>query len=148
MLKLYEIEPKKLFQSGSINEPADVISLALQGIDAIFDLSGFFDPSIIAILPFTYFHHLILDLPVPPPAYILATFSRAAHSLITGGHKVLTHCTMGKNRSSLLTGIILHLLHPDWTGDAIVMAIKLAVPGSLTNKTFERILLEIGGNNR
>lgn len=143
MLNLYEIEPGKLYQSAAITDTRDVFLIALKGIDAIFDLSGFFDPSLIAALPITYFHHLFYDLPLPPRTDVLAVFAFAAKLLIDDGHKVLIHCTMGRNRSSLLTGSILHLIHPDWAGAAIVDTIKHNVPEAITNKTFEKILINL-----
>lgn len=143
MLTLYQVEPEKLYQSPAIKETQEVFLIALKGIDVIFDLSALFDPYLIAVLPFTYVHQLILDLPLTPDMNTLRILAITAHHLIHSGRKVLTHCTMGRNRSSLLNGLILQLLHPDWSGRSIVDTIKRAVPDSLTNKTFEHILLDI-----
>jgi protein-tyrosine phosphatase len=58
--------------------------------------------------------------------------------LISEGHKVLAHCTMGFNRSALMAGLILTKLGYD--GPAAVARLRERRPGALYNERFAEYL--------
>jgi protein-tyrosine phosphatase len=64
-----------------------------------------------------------------------------AASLIRAGHRVLTHCKLGFNRSGLVAGLILTLL--GMTGNAAVSRIRERRPGALYNDRFAQYLLDL-----
>ncbi|HXH37612.1 MAG TPA: hypothetical protein VNN08_03215, partial [Thermoanaerobaculia bacterium] len=69
----------------------------------------------------------------PDPARLEAVALLGAH-LIESGHRVLSHCGMGFNRSALIAGVILHKLGME--GPAIVERLRERRPGALFNEVF------------
>ena len=55
------------------------------------------------------------------------------------GHKVLSHCGMGFNRSALVAGLILNYL--GMPGEETVAHLRQKRPGALFNLTFAEYLL-------
>ncbi|HEY2431569.1 MAG TPA: hypothetical protein VGI12_02775, partial [Vicinamibacterales bacterium] len=55
--------------------------------------------------------------------------------LIRSGHRVLSHCGMGFNRSALVAGRILHHLG-GMSGPAVVERLRERRPGALFNDVF------------
>src|SRR5262249_11399189 len=79
-------------------------------IAVIIDLEGGLDeciPTMPGSCLYVYFP--IYDEELPDPARLDAVAMMGAH-LIKNGHRVLSHCGMGFNRSALVAGRILHYL--------------------------------------
>jgi protein-tyrosine phosphatase len=69
--------------------------------------------------------------------------ARMAASLIADGHKVLSHCGMGFNRSALMAGLILMYLGME--GSEAVALLRHKRPGALFNEVFADYLLNLRG---
>jgi protein-tyrosine phosphatase len=72
----------------------------------------------------------------------LRAIARLAASLIGDGHRVLSHCGMGFNRSALMAGLI--LVDLGMTGTQAVARIRERRPGALFNAGFELFLESLG----
>ncbi len=110
-----------------------------RGIMAIFDLDDDLDvgiPQIPNQLLYVYFP--FEDRPELPDLVRLHHLARLAAQLISDGHKVLSHCGMGHNRSALLAGVTLTYLGMD--GKDAVKLIRERRPGALYNKVFSEYL--------
>ena len=84
------------------------------GIDTVIDLEGG------------------LDVGVPTvPNQVLYTLGA---TLVGQGHRVLSHCGMGFNRSALVAGLILHKL--GMPGPAVVARLRERRAGALFNERF------------
>ncbi len=106
-----------------------------RGIMAVFDLDDDLDvgiPSIPNQLLYVYFP--FDDRPELPDLTRLHHLARLGANLIGDGHKVLSHCGMGHNRSALLAGVILTYLGME--GKDAVTLIRQRRPGALYNKVF------------
>src|SRR5438552_17871489 len=75
--------------------------LSTAGIDTVIDLEGGLDAGV-PTLPneCLYIYFPIYDEALPPPAKLEGIARLGAH-LIRSGHRVLSHCSMGFNRSAL-----------------------------------------------
>ena len=127
-----------LFISPAID---DWESLSAQGIDAIIDLEGGFDECI-PTKPGSclYIYFPIYDEELPNAVRLDAVALLGAH-LVRSGHRVLSHCGMGFNRSALVAGRILHKL--GMPGDLVVRRLRERRPGALFNDAFAQHLLEL-----
>jgi protein-tyrosine phosphatase len=117
--------------------------IAPHGIDVVIDLDGGLD----ACIPtqtnnclYIYFPFDDDDQSLPNMTKLHAVASLAAE-LIRVGHRVLTHCNMGFNRSGLVAGLILTTL--GMPGDAAVSRIRARRPGALYNERFAQYLLDL-----
>jgi Predicted protein-tyrosine phosphatase len=120
-----------LFISPAITDWA---SVAAHSIDAVIDMEGGLDdciPTIPDSCLYVYFP--IYDEDLPNPARLEAVSLLGAH-LVRSGHRVLSHCGMGFNRSALIASLILHKLGMD--GPAIVERLRARRPGALFNEVF------------
>jgi len=139
-LRIYEIIPGLIYQSPALTEWAPI---ANRGINIIVDLEGGLDNIIPRVSPesLLYICYPIIDgdLPRIDTMWKIAEF--CANLIRWENKKLLSHCAAGINRSSLMNGMILHKLFPEWSGRKIVETIKKGRPGALTNKNFERFLL-------
>ena len=111
------------------------------GIDTVIDLEGGLDECI----PTTpdrclYVYFPIYDEELPNLRKLEAVAALGA-SLIEGGHRVLSHCGMGFNRSALVAGRILNRL--GMPGREVVERIRDRRPGALFNEVFARHLLDL-----
>jgi protein-tyrosine phosphatase len=109
-------------------------SVAAQGIDVVIDLEGGLDdciPTAPASVLYVYFP--IYDEELPDLARLEAVSLLGAH-LVRNGHRVLSHCGMGFNRSALIASLILHKLGMD--GPSIVERLRARRPGALFNEVF------------
>jgi protein-tyrosine phosphatase len=122
-----------LFISPAITDWASVAS---HGIDVVIDLEGGLDECIPTV-PDTclYVYFPIYDEDLPDRARLEAVSLLGAH-LVRNGHRVLSHCGMGFNRSALIASLILHKLGMD--GPAIVERLRARRPGALFNEVFAR----------
>jgi hypothetical protein len=109
-------------------------TVANAGIDAVFDMEGGLDqciPSAPGACLYVYFP--IFDEELPDLSRLEGIATLGAH-LIRSGHRVLSHCGMGFNRSALVAGRILHQL--GMPGPEIVQRLRDRRPGALFNDVF------------
>jgi len=123
----------QLYISGDIDNWGFI---APHDIDVVIDLDGGLD----ACIPTQTNHCLYVYFPFDdddqllPNVKKLQAIADMAASLIREGHRVLTHCSMGFNRSGLVAGLILKSL--GMPGDAAVTRIRERRPGALYNDRF------------
>ena len=65
--------------------------------------------------------------------------ARLGATLVEAGHRVLSHCGMGFNRSALVAGLILSYMGVP--GEETVKLLRQKRPGALFNQTFAEYLL-------
>lgn len=121
----------RLFISPDID---DWTPLEAQQITAVFDLDDCLDigvPTVPGGLMYTYFPFDDKDLPDMQRLHAIA---RMGARLIREGHKVLSHCGMGHNRSALLAGLI--LTYSGMSGKEAVELIRSRRQGALYNKVY------------
>jgi protein-tyrosine phosphatase len=107
-------------------------------ITAVIDLDGDLDigvPTIPNHILYIYFPIYDLDLPDLAKLHGIA---RLGAGLVESGHRVLSHCGMGYNRSALVAGLILNHLGMD--GATVVNHLRERRPGALFNETFAEYL--------
>ena len=135
-VNFYRVDEKgQLFISPAIREWAPLADL---GIDTVIDLDAGLDECI----PTTpegclYIYFPIYDEDLPKLSRLEAVGNLGAQ-LIRNGHRVLSHCGMGFNRSALVAGVILHKL--GIPGKEIVTRIRERRPGALFNEVFASYL--------
>lgn len=130
--KLYQVDDDGcLFISPIIKDWSIVSSY---GIDTVIDLEGGLDDCIpSAPNGCLYIYFPIYDEALPDLEKLEAIVRMGAH-LVSNGHRVLSHCGMGFNRSALVAGRILHRL--GMPGDAAVTRLRERRPGALFNDVF------------
>jgi hypothetical protein len=116
--------------------------LAAHGIDTVIDLEGGLDDCI-PTLPNSclYVYFPIYDEELPDLRKLEAVAALGAH-LVEAGHRVLSHCGMGFNRSALVAGRILHRL--GMPGPRAVEQIRERRAGALFNEVFAEHLRGLG----
>lgn len=105
-----------------------------RGINAVIDLEGGLDeciPSVPNACLYVYFP--IYDEHLPDPVRLEAVASLGAH-LVRNGHRVLSHCGMGFNRSALIAGLIMNKL--GMPGESVLSRLRKRRPGALFNDVF------------
>jgi hypothetical protein len=104
------------------------------GVDTVIDLEGGLDDCI-PTLPNSclYVYFPIFDEDLPDLHKLEGIAALGAH-LVGNGHRVLSHCGMGYNRSALVAGRILHRL--GMSGETVVARLRERRPGALFNETF------------
>jgi protein-tyrosine phosphatase len=110
-------------------------------ITVIIDLEGELDhgvPTIPNHILYVYFPIYDEDLPDIPK---LLAVARMGSALIKSGHRVLSHCGMGFNRSALVAGLI--LMDLGMSGPEVVTHLRSKRPGALFNDVFARYLEEL-----
>ena len=132
LTKLHPIDDADmLFISPVIHDWSIITS---HGIDTVLDMEGGIDDCIpTAPNGCLYVYFPIYDEELPNLAKLGAVASLGAH-LIENGHRVLSHCGMGYNRSALVAGSILHRL--GMRGPDIVDRLRERRPGALFNEVF------------
>ena len=137
--KLYQVDASgNLFISPVIKDWSVVASY---GIDTVIDLEGGLDECIPTVPNgCLYVYFPIYDEDLPDLNKLEAVVSLGAH-LVANGHRVLTHCGMGFNRSALVAGRILHRL--GLPGTRVVELLRERRPGALFNETFASHLLAL-----
>lgn len=108
------------------------------GVDVVIDLEGGLDhgvPTAPGSILYVYFP--IYDEELPNLAK-LRGLGRLGASLIHDGHRLLSHCGMGYNRSALMAGVILHEL--GLGGPQIVSRLRERRTGALFNDRFREYL--------
>ncbi len=137
-MEIFEIVPG-LYQSTKIDDPDLFLSY---GFDTVIDLEGGFDKILSGWnLSGSYLYWHIFDLPWLPNEIRLWNVARYGLYSWRQKEKVLTHCSMGRNRSGLVVGCILGL--DGMKGLEIVKLIQEKRPGSLTNTIFREFLSKL-----
>lgn len=135
-MQLFQVDDAgHLFISPAIR---DWRALERHGIDTVIDLEGELDPGV-PTLPnqCLYIYFPIGDEDLPSLAK-LQSVGRLGASLVQSGHRVLSHCLMGYNRSALVAGLILCEL--GLTGPQAVARLRERRTGALFNDTFAAYL--------
>ena len=131
-MDLFQVDDEgRLFISPVIE---DWDEIAHHEIDVVIDLDGGLDqciPNAPGSCLYVYFP--IYDEELPDAARLDAVALMGAH-LVRTGHRVLSHCGMGFNRSALVAGRILH--HLGMPGHEIVDRLRERRPGALFNEVF------------
>jgi len=137
-MELFQIDDDgRLFISPAIDEWDGT---ACRGIDVVIDLEGGLDVGV----PTESDHTLYVYFPISddnerlPPLAKLRAIARLGASLIADGHRVLSHCGMGYNRSALVAGLI--LVELGMPGAVAVDRIRERRPGALYNEGFATFL--------
>jgi len=108
-------------------------------ITVVIDLEGDLDhgvPTIPNHILYVYFPIYDEDL---PDAAKLHAVAHLGASLVKSGHRVLSHCGMGFNRSALVAGLI--LMHMGLSGEETVQVLRQKRPGALFNERFAEYLV-------
>lgn len=103
-------------------------------ITVVIDLEGELDhgvPTIPNHILYVYFP--IYDEDLPDMAKLIAV-ARLGAALVRSGHRVLSHCGMGFNRSALVAGLI--LMDMGMSGPEVVRHLRQKRPGALFNEVF------------
>jgi protein-tyrosine phosphatase len=142
-MELFQVDDAgKLFISPSIS---DWELLNSHQVDTIIDLDGDIDEGVPTIPNrYLYIYFPIFDEDLPNLTKLDAIGHLGAQ-LVTTGHRVLSHCGMGFNRSALLAGVILHKL--GMAGPQVVQRLRERRPGALFNECFAEYLESLGGTN-
>lgn len=127
-----------LYLSPAIDDWAEIHRL---GITAVFDLEEGIDagvPTVPGGVLYIYFH--FSDEGLPDMRRLRGLADLGAY-LCRTGHRVLVHCTMGLNRSALLTGKILYRL--GMRGPDVVERLRERRPGALYNEVYASYLTDL-----
>ncbi len=120
-------------------------TLEAHGIDTVIDLEGGLDHGVPTVPnQCLYIYFPIYDEDLPSLAK-LHGIGRLGASLIQSGHRVLSHCGMGFNRSALVAGLILCEL--GLTGPQAVARLRERRTGALFNDTFASYLNAYAGRS-
>jgi len=130
--KLVQVDDQgHLFISPAISDWTIVSSY---GIDTVIDLEGGLDDCIPTVPNHClYIYFPIYDEDLPNLNKLEAVVSLGAQ-LVGSGHRVLSHCGLGFNRSALVAGRILHRL--GMPGPAVYERLRERRPGALFNDVF------------
>lgn len=112
-------------------------------ITVVIDLEGELDhgvPTIPNHILYVYFP--IYDEDLPDMAKLIAV-ARLGAALVRSGHRVLSHCGMGFNRSALVAGLI--LMDMGMSGPEVVRHLRQKRPGALFNEVFANYLEGLDG---
>jgi hypothetical protein len=130
--KLYQVDDHgHLYISPVITDWQIVSSY---GVDTVLDMEGGIDECIPTVPNgCLYVYFPIYDEQLPDLQKLEAVASLGAH-LVANGHRVLSHCGMGFNRSALVAGRIMHRL--GMRGPEVVSRLRERRPGALFNEVF------------
>jgi hypothetical protein len=133
-------EEGRLFISPAIH---DWSPLAEHGIDTVIDLEGGLDHCIPTVPnQVLYLYYPIFDEELPNLDKLLAV-ARLGADLVRSGHRVLSHCGMGFNRSALVAGLVMVRL--GMSGEEAVRRLRSCRPGALFNERFAAYLEGLAG---
>ena len=141
-MELFQVDDSgQLFISPSINEVTDWEVLGRYQVDTVIDLDGDLDvgvPTRPNNCLYIYFPIWDEDL---PNLNKLDAIGNLGANIIRSGHRVLSHCGMGYNRSALIAGVILNKL--GMPGPHAVERLRERRPGALFNDCFAEYLLSL-----
>jgi hypothetical protein len=137
-MDLFQVDDHaRLFISPAIDCWDDV---AKYEIDTVIDLEGGLDTCI----PTLCNHCLYIYFPIDddneqlPNMIKLRAIARLGATLVAEGHRVLSHCGMGYNRSAFVAGLI--MIEMGMPGSDVVARLREARPGALFNDGFAACL--------
>jgi len=110
-------------------------------ISAVIDMDGDLDigvPTVPNHMLYIYFPIFDEDLPDLEKLHAVA---RMGAGLIKSGHRLLSHCGMGFNRSALMAGLI--MIYLGRAGPDVVELIRQRRPGALFNENFVSYLMSL-----
>ncbi len=141
-MKFPQIIPNLYMRPQFHSQKTKLESLQAEGIDVVVCLQQQPDPDL-ENLPWLHYVHVPLfdSRTRPVPAEVTRIAIKVMDYLGTG-HKVLVHCTGGRNRSGVVVGEVLWLMH-GWNSDKIIETIRAVRPKALTNETFVQYLRDI-----
>lgn len=148
-MKLHEIVPGHLYQRGrSDHLDPDVkrSELELHDIDYVINLWSRPDPAFVDVPGLTYINYPIPDgvKLTPTKLQMLASLAAgAAYHINASGKAVLVQCHAGRNRSGLVSALIVKELN-GCSGSAALDYVRKARPGAVDNPFFEAFLQAIG----
>lgn len=126
----------QLFLSGSIEDWKAVHD---KGISVVIDLEGDVDHGVpTAADQFLYVYLPIHDGDLPNLDRLRAVGALGAE-LVAKGHRVLSHCGMGLNRSALVAALV--MMRGGMSARAAVDQLRERRPGALFNEVFANWLL-------
>ena len=138
--RLYQVDDAGCLYISPVITDWSIVSS--HGVDTVIDLEGGLDECIpVSPNGCLYVYFPIYDEELPDLQKLEAVVSLGAH-LVANGHRVLSHCGMGFNRSALVAGRILHRL--GMPGHAVVERLRERRPGALFNDVFEAHLRSLG----
>jgi hypothetical protein len=115
-------------------------ALERYAIDTVIDLEGDLD----GCIPTTSNQCLYIYFPIDddneqlPNMIKLRAIARLGATLIAEGHRVLSHCGMGFNRSAFVAGLI--MIEMGMSGPDVVARLRERRPGALFNEAFAACL--------
>jgi protein-tyrosine phosphatase len=128
-------DAQQLFISPEIDDWQPIMKYQ---ITVVIDLDGGLDIGVSTVPnQLIYIYFPILDEGLPDLVKLKA-LARLGADLIKQGHKVLSHCGMGYNRSALVAGLI--LIHLGMDGANAVRLLREKRPGALFNENFATYL--------
>ncbi len=131
-------DDERLFISPAIEDWHPIFE---KQITVVIDLEGELDIGVSTVpnqLMYIYFP--ILDEGLPDLVK-LNSLAQLGASLVKQGHKVLSHCGMGYNRSALVAGLI--LTHLGMDGVSAVQLLREKRAGALFNENFAAYLSSV-----
>jgi protein-tyrosine phosphatase len=134
--QLFQVDDAGLLFISPVIEDWDV--LAQHQIDTVIDLEGGLDLGVPTVPnQYLYVYFPIEDDQLPNLAKLHAVAALGA-ALVRVGHRVLSHCGMGYNRSALVAGLILRDF--GLSGPDVVARIRARRQGALYNERFATYL--------
>jgi hypothetical protein len=144
-MELFQVDDRaRLFISPAL-ENWDAV--ARYQIDTIIDLEGDLD----SCIPTATNNCLYIYFPIDddneklPNMIKLRAIARLGATLIAGGHRVLSHCGMGFNRSAFVAGLI--MIEMGMSGPEVVARLRERRPGALFNDGFADCLAALSGQS-
>jgi len=137
-MELFQVDDDgRLFISPAIE---DWESIATYQIDTVIDLEGGLDTCIPTLANSCLYIYFPIDDDDEqlPNVSTLQAIARLGASLVRDGHRVLSHCGMGYNRSALIAGLI--LVELGMSGPQAVARLRERRPGALFNNRFATFL--------
>ena len=122
-------------------------AVAYHKIDTVIDLEGDLDTCI----PTATNNCLYIYFPIDddneklPNMIKLRAIARLGATLIAEGHRVLSHCGMGFNRSAFVAGLI--MIEMGMSGPEVVARLRERRPGALFNDGFADCLTALNGQS-
>lgn len=108
-------------------------------ISVVIDLEGGLDHGVPVLPDYIMYIYLPIHDDGLPNLKKLHEVAKLGANLVREGHKVLSHCGMGLNRSALVAALILMYLGKD--GKEAVEILREKRPGALFNDNFAEYLL-------
>lgn len=136
-MDLISLDPHtRLYISPDVDDWKQVESA---GITVVIDLDGGLDIGLPTVPNhFVYLYFPFNDAGLPEKTKLHAV-ARCAALLLEAGHKVLSHCGLGYNRSALMAGLILR--YQGLSGQEAVDLIRQRRPGALYNAEYAEYLV-------